>query len=257
MSSVGWTLTDMTLPVKSLCGDNSGLPLRGVSVRRKPCLSAAWPDQSLKRERRRAICSWSVGYGTLNEGEEGSKVADSASLLESRGRRLANNLPIPHAPASVPNSRRNRTFLGMPGIKALVSRRRNSGTTTEPSAPLVRRNGSNGNLLRPAVSLANLRKCETVLALTSVLRSSSSSSLEPMQAVNRLRVSQQESNSRLCSRCSSLLTLASTSRYSLDTNTGGFVQVPDEPSSLLCKLCLVEVPFKDACYIQQCIVPSV
>lgn len=116
----------------------------------------------------------------------------------------------------------------------------------------MRRDGSCGNLIRPATSLASLRKCETVLTLTNVLRSSSSSSsMEPLQPVNRLRLSPPTSLSRTCSRCSSLLTLASSSRYSLNTSTGGFVPVPDGPP-LLCKLCLAEVPLKDACPIQQC-----
>lgn len=111
---------------------------------------------------------------------------------------------------------------------------------------------SDKNHIRPAASCASLRKCETVVALTNVLRSSSSSSsIEPLQPINRLRISPQGSSLRICSRCSSLLTLASSSRYSLNTTTGGFVPVPDGPP-LLCKLCLAEVPAKDACPIQQC-----
>ena len=61
----------MTLPIQPLCGDNTSLPLRGgVTGRRRVCLSAAWADPPTRRERRRAICSWSVGYGTLTEQDE-------------------------------------------------------------------------------------------------------------------------------------------------------------------------------------------
>ncbi|GLH05748.1 Potential E3 ubiquitin-protein ligase ariadne-1 [Gryllus bimaculatus] len=111
-----------------------------------------------------------------------------------------------------------------------------------------------------------MRKCETVLALSNLgamLRSASSSRttmhVEPLKPVNRLRVPPQSplggSTSRMCSRCSSLLSMASSSRYSLNT-TGGFVQCgttpPGETQTLLCKLCLVEVPVVSTCEILQC-----
>ncbi|XP_039284425.1 uncharacterized protein LOC111059359 isoform X2 [Nilaparvata lugens] len=80
------------------------------------------------------------------------------------------------------------------------------------------------------------RKCETVVALSSL----------QMEPVNRLRMP-----SRVCSRCSSLLSMASSSRYSIDTVTGGFVQVkPASPA--LCKLCLVELPPSSMWTLQQC-----
>lgn len=82
--------------------------------------------------------------------------------------------------------------------------------------------------------------------------SSSSSSIEPLHAVNRLRVSPHASLARMCSRCSSLLTLASTSRYSLNSSTGGFVQIPPDDPPILCKLCLVDVPSKDVVHIEMC-----
>lgn len=64
----------MTLPIQPLCSDNSALPLRGgVKTKRKACLSACWADPPSRRERRRAVCSWSVGYGTLTEQEETPK----------------------------------------------------------------------------------------------------------------------------------------------------------------------------------------
>ncbi|KAJ8977677.1 hypothetical protein NQ317_010416, partial [Molorchus minor] len=82
--------------------------------------------------------------------------------------------------------------------------------------------------------------------------SSSSSSIEPLQPINRLRISPHESHSRMCSRCSSLLTLASSSRYSLNSSTGGFIPVPPEDPLVLCKLCLIEVPSMAIMHIQQC-----
>ncbi|KAI4470702.1 rbr family ring finger and ibr domain-containing [Holotrichia oblita] len=266
----------MTLPIQPLYGDNSQ-PLRGTDRnRRRSCLSAAWADTPARKEKRRAICSWSVGYGTLTEyNESPRKVANSSSnLLETstRGRILTNSIPIPHAATTVTSSipttttttttgrrPRNRVdLLTMPGLKSLVNRRRNSGSGPDTSAPLVKRDGSYNALVKPTGgSLASLRKCETVLALTTGVFGSSSStassagSMEPLQPFNRLRTSPPSSQSRICSRCSSLLTLASSSRYSLNTNTGGFVQVPDEPP-LLCKLCLSEVPWKKSFSILHC-----
>lgn len=241
----------MTLPIQPICGDNSGLTLRGTVTRRKPCFSAAWADPPIRREKRRAICSWSVGYGTLNEYEDTpKKVAEQTSLSEARGRRLAAPIPIPHAPTTGARRNRTRDLWAMPGLKSLVSRRRNSGAGTDSAVPLVRCDGN--NIIKPAASQASLRKCETVLALANVLRSSSSSSsIEPILPVNRLRVSPNNSDSRVCSRCSSLLSLASGSKYSLNASTGSFVPVPEQPP-LLCKLCLIEVPFREASCIQEC-----
>jgi hypothetical protein len=122
----------------------------------------------------------------------------------------------------------------------------------------------------------NMRKCETMFALSSfgaALQRSASSSrttihLEPLKPVNRLRVLPHYSSSglspnvgggsvsRMCSRCSSLLSMASSSRYSLNTAGGGFVPCspggnqPDQ--SLLCKLCLGDVPSSMAYEINQC-----
>ncbi|XP_018567780.1 E3 ubiquitin-protein ligase RNF144A [Anoplophora glabripennis] len=277
----------MTLPIQPLCGGKPSLQLRGGGAqgRRRPaCLSAAWADPPIsRRERRRAICSWSVGYGTLSEAEETAvatignqdnttfkkgKVADHATLLETRGRRLVTAVAVPHAasPSTPAPARRTRSrvdpLLAMPGIKSLLSgggRRRNSGDT---QAPLVKRangigvaaaTGESVPVVKSASSLASLRKCETVLALTGYLRSSSSSSsIEPLQPINRLRKSPHGSHSRMCSRCSSLLTLASSSRYSLNSSTGGFVPVPPEDPPVLCKLCLAEVPSNNVMRILQC-----
>lgn len=120
----------MTLPIQPVYGDNSTLPLRGSAGKRKGCISAAWADPPTRRDRRRAICSWSVGYGTLSEqGETPKKVAESATLLEPRGRRLASNsIAVPHASPTASSRPRTRLeLLDMPGLKSLVKGRRNSG----------------------------------------------------------------------------------------------------------------------------------
>lgn len=172
------------------------------------------------------------------------------------------------------------------GIKNLVSRRRETTSPSGTSAPLVRRDSCSlarlssdpsGSFGSPSSALhtsttsltSGIRKCETVLALTglgAVLKSATSSGggnlltpptpAEAVQPVNRLRVSPgslRGSTSRLCSRCSSLLSLAATSgsRYSLNTTTGGFVPVVDDPQ-VLCKLCLAEVPSTETFPIQHC-----
>jgi E3 ubiquitin-protein ligase RNF144 len=60
----------------------------------------------------------------------------------------------------------------------------------------------------------------------------------------------------MCSRCSSLLSMASSSRYSLNTAGGGFVpcnasgSLPEQ--NVLCKLCLGEVPVSKTSEIVQC-----
>ncbi|KAB0792573.1 hypothetical protein PPYR_14532 [Photinus pyralis] len=245
----------MTLPIQPLCESKTSCQLRNASSKRKPCLSAVWADPPTRRERRRAICSWSVGYGTLSEREESfGNVAEGSNLLDLKGQRVVSPLAAPHASQQSTRRPRSRVdILAMPGLKSLVSRRRSNGSGSgeiDTAAPLVKKESA--NIVRSSVSLASLRKCDTVLALTSVLRSgSSSSSIEPLQPVNRLRVSPHGSSSRICSRCSSLLTLASNSRYSLNTATGGFEPVVEE-SPLLCKLCLAETPSKDACKIVQC-----
>ncbi|BET03021.1 ubiquitin conjugating enzyme 7 interacting protein [Nesidiocoris tenuis] len=76
---------------------------------------------------------------------------------------------------------------------------------------------------------------------------------EPMKPINRLRTS------TMCSRCSSLLSMASSSRYSISAE-GQYVQVPQSQQpqsqqqhhshSILCKLCLTTVPMADTWTLQ-------
>lgn len=86
-----------------------------------------------------------------------------------------------------------------------------------------------------------LRKCETAMGLSSL-------ALEGLRPINR---------SRVCSRCSSLLSLASSSRYSLAA--GNFVPASLTAAAsqqtvgrLFCKLCLNEVPLNKTFTIEDC-----
>ncbi|KAL1517841.1 hypothetical protein ABEB36_001552 [Hypothenemus hampei] len=191
------------------------------------------------------------------------KVAEHATLIDAPAKRVATiatratfrpSPPIisePPAPTHLPETAAS-------SATGLLSRFRKGrrGSGGGENDQLVKRNGQLPTILKPAGSFASLRKCETVLALTGILRSaSSSSSIEPLQPHNRLRVPPQGTHSRLCSRCSSLLSLASGSRYSLDSAAGGFIRVPSNPatpSPILCKLCLDEVPAAFLVRIRQC-----
>ena len=198
------------------------------------------------------------------------------SLVSRRSRAAASSAGI-----------RDRTLLSpdMGGSSSSSVSAGNAAAAATVMVPLMKREAScsslapsiriNGNDLVSDVpegaSGGNMRKCETVLALSSfgaaMLRSASSSRttihVEPLKPVNRLRVPPHYSSSgltpsvgggstsRMCSRCSSLLSMASSSRYSLNTAGGGFV--PCQPEQmLLCKLCLGEVPFSNTSEILQC-----
>lgn len=100
----------------------------------------------------------------------------------------------------------------------------------ESSASLEARGGSWMNLGPGA-----LRKCETAVGL-------STSALEG-RPINR---------SRVCSRCSSLLSLASSSRYSLAA--GNFVPASSQQiiGRIFCKLCLVDTSLSKTFKIEGC-----
>lgn len=100
----------------------------------------------------------------------------------------------------------------------------------ESSASLEARGGSWMNLGPGA-----LRKCETAVGL-------STSALEG-RPINR---------SRVCSRCSSLLSLASSSRYSLAA--GNFVPAGSQQiiGRIFCKLCLVDTSLSKTFKIEGC-----
>lgn len=96
---------------------------------------------------------------------------------------------------------------------------------------------------------------------------SGSFSSEPLKPVNRLRVPslcEDGVPSKMCSRCSSLLSMAASSKYSV-SSLAGYVSVAvpapcAEPVAsvsgssgvVLCKVCLLEVPYKDSWTLSDC-----
>ncbi|XP_046659700.1 E3 ubiquitin-protein ligase RNF144A [Homalodisca vitripennis] len=199
---------------------------------------ASWESdqqQGKARAQRRAVVarSWYGGYGALAEEEEDRLEEDpgsGGSLTDVGAGRCA---------------RKSGIDLVMPSLKNLVSmatlsRRRSSSTTALNSPREIPRMPSSAKSVAALPLLREpLRKCDTSLALSNML---------PVRPVNRLRVS----TSKMCSRCSSILSMASSSRYSI--NTTGFVQVsqPDCRGAVLCKLCLNEVPSHLTWTLQQC-----
>ncbi|CAK1585941.1 unnamed protein product [Parnassius mnemosyne] len=118
------------------------------------------------------------------------------------------------AGATGPGGRKALELILSSGLKSLA----------RPAKPVRRAASRDSVLSQPQPLLEGLRKCSTVLALSEQRAS------EPIRAHNRLRAPS------VCSRCSSLLSLAGAggSRYSLDGAGGVFV--PAAPVN--CKLCL-------------------
>lgn len=196
--------------------------------------------------------SWYGGYGALNEEEE-----ESDKKVEGKGGSLAD--------VGGNRARKSGIDLLMPSLKSLVSmatlsRRRSSSTTALGSTDCAPPRGHMTSSARSVTALPLLqetgkpgfRKCETVLALSNLMA--------PVRPVNRLRVPPLHhpaggSSSRMCSRCSSLLSMASSSRYSINTTgTPGFIPVPqtDTRPPVLCKLCLAEVSPDGTWTLAQC-----
>lgn len=170
----------------------------------------SWESASSTARRSTVARSWYGGYGALTEEEEDA--GGSLTDVSSSGHRLV-----------------------MPSLKNLVSmatlsRRRSSSTTALNTAPPAR--SAPVAAAKSVTALPLLRKCETSMTL--------------VRPVNRLRMS----TTRMCSRCSSILSMASSSRYSINT-AGGFVAAAAE-LPLLCKLCLTEVPARLTYTLQHC-----
>ncbi|XP_053606229.1 uncharacterized protein LOC128672826 [Plodia interpunctella] len=127
-----------------------------------------------------------------------------------------------------PGGRRALELILSGGLKSL----------TRPAKPVRRAASRDSVLAQPQPLLEGLRKCSTVLALTDREKAP-----EPIRAHNRLRAPS------VCSRCSSLLSLAGGgSRYSLDGAGGGFV--PAAPIN--CKLCLEDATADKVTVISGC-----
>ncbi|XP_047517343.1 uncharacterized protein LOC125057600 isoform X1 [Pieris napi] len=119
------------------------------------------------------------------------------------------------AGANGPGGRRALELILSGGLKSLARQNK----------PVRRAASRDSVLSQPQPLLEGLRKCSTVLALTDREKVP-----EPIRAHNRLRAPS------VCSRCSSLLSLAGAggSRYSLDGAGGGFVAA----APINCMLCL-------------------
>ncbi|XP_037294810.1 probable E3 ubiquitin-protein ligase RNF144A isoform X2 [Manduca sexta] len=133
------------------------------------------------------------------------------------------------AGANGPGGRRALELILSGGLKSLA----------RPAKPVRRAASRDSVLAQPQPLLEGLRKCSTVLALTEREKVP-----EPIRAHNRLRAPS------VCSRCSSLLSLAGAggSRYSLDGAGGGFV--PAAPIN--CKLCLEDATADKVTVISGC-----
>lgn len=151
-----------------------------------------------------------------------TKLAPSQKKIE-KAKLSGIRLPLIRKEASVVNlSLTERTLPGKEADTPLLR--------PESSASLEARGGSWMNLGPGA-----LRKCETAVGL-------STSALEG-RPINR---------SRVCSRCSSLLSLASSSRYSLAA--GNFVPAGSQQTigRIFCKLCLVDTSLSKTFKIEGC-----
>lgn len=166
----------------------------------------------------------------------------------------------------------------MPNIRTLMGRRNRNDNNIEgvlssgAFAPLMTthpyvRSDSCTSLNIPQIQYTDadekhipVKKCETVYGLSSLIPSESPFHVEPIKPVNRLRVPPNGfsgSTSRMCSRCSSLLSMASSSRYSINTTGSVFVNCNQsveklQEPSILCKLCLMEVPMSMSLKIDCC-----
>lgn len=134
--------------------------------------------------------------------------------------------------------------------------------------PLLRRENSCSSLVHASKTVkhssAGMRKCNTVLALAN------STNLEPITPLNRLR---KNTSFGTCSRCSSLLSLAAGSKYSINLSNGDFMPVNNtntissenaehvlgnitcsipQQVNYSCKLCLGDVKVDKLTKISQC-----
>ncbi|XP_039755474.1 uncharacterized protein LOC120630342 isoform X1 [Pararge aegeria] len=133
------------------------------------------------------------------------------------------------AGANGPGGRRALELILSGGLKSLA----------RPTKPVRRAASRDSVLSQPQPLLEGLRKCSTVLALTDREKAP-----EPLRPHNRLRAPS------VCSRCSSLLSLAGAggSRYSLDGAGGGFVAT----APINCKLCLEDATSDKTTVISGC-----
>ncbi|XP_073977746.1 E3 ubiquitin-protein ligase RNF144A isoform X2 [Rhodnius prolixus] len=173
-------------------------------------------QRSSRHDRPSLVRSW-YGYGALADEEDGSQ----RTLLSSGKERL---------------KWRSSLALG----SHLLSRWSRSRLDVHSASAGGGEGGGGGG----GAADSALRKCHTVLAL-------SATGHEPMRPVNRLR-----HHNIMCSRCSSLLSMASSSRYSIQegsyvqVSSGAAGSVPKAEPSIVCKLCLNSVPLSSTWTLQ-------
>lgn len=134
---------------------------------------------------------------------------------------------------------RSKIDLLMPSLRSLVTLARGKSS----SASSLNHPGSaeSWSHLECVRDNEPIRKYNTMVTLSNVVLNRPAG----IKPVNRLR------DTAVCSRCSSVLSLAaSSSRYSLGS-TSSFVTHRDQPI-VLCKVCLNEVPIKNSWTLQQC-----
>lgn len=134
---------------------------------------------------------------------------------------------------------KSKIDLLMPSLRSLVTLARGkSSSATSLHNPGSAESWSHLECVRDGEPI---RKYNTMITLSNVVLNRPAG----IKPVNRLR------DTAICSRCSSVLSLAaSSSRYSLGS-TSSFVTHRDQPI-VLCKVCLNEVPVKDSWTLQQC-----
>lgn len=196
-------------------GDARGMPsLHSLVVRRAPLTDMGTATSSITSVNPPA---------KVTPGSTTQKKIDKAKLGGIK-------LPLLRKEASVINlSLTERTTTGREADAPLLR--------PESSASLEVRAGGGSGSSGSWISLGPgaLRKCETAVGL-------STSALEG-RPINR---------SRVCSRCSSLLSLASSSRYSLAA--GNFVPAGSQQTigRIFCKLCLVDTSLSKTFKIEGC-----
>jgi E3 ubiquitin-protein ligase RNF144 len=134
---------------------------------------------------------------------------------------------------------KSKIDLLMPSLRSLVTLARGkSSSATSLNQPGSAESWSHLECVKDDEPI---RKYNTMVTLSNVVLNRPAG----IKPINRLR------DTAVCSRCSSVLSLAaSSSRYSLGS-TSSFVTHRDQPI-VLCKVCLNEVPVKNSWTLQQC-----
>lgn len=154
-----------------------------------------------------------MGSATSSVASSNTSKANSSAKKSENGANKLNEIRLPLL-------RKDTSVINLSGGRKVTAQL----LRPESSTSLESRNPSWNNLA--------LRKCETTVGLSTLTLDN--------RPINR---------SRVCSRCSSLLSLASSSRYSLAA--GNFVPTGSQ-QTVLCKICLIEVSLPNTATLEQC-----